>query len=162
MRCGVSPLPNGRRRRGQVIEARQQLNYAYERFVARFGPVNLRANQRAFDGDPDLPLLLSLEHYNEETQRAAKASIFRERTIHLRQPVLSVSEPKEALLVSLNEQGRVDLDHMAGLLNKPPGEFLPRFEGPHFPEPAIEPVGPTTSIFPGTCGISWRWRMRRR
>ncbi len=120
---------------GQVIEVRQQLNYAYERFVARFGPVNLRVNQRAFDGDPDLPLLLSLEHYNEETQRAAKAAIFRERTIHHRQPVLSVSEPKEALLVSLNEQGRVDLDHMAGLLNKPAAEFLPDLKGMIFLNP---------------------------
>ena len=54
----------------QVIEARSQLNYAYDRFVTRFGPINLRANQRAFDGDPDLPLLLSLEHYNDETKRA--------------------------------------------------------------------------------------------
>jgi N12 class adenine-specific DNA methylase len=120
---------------GQVIAARQQLNYAYERFVSRFGPVNHRANQRAFDGDPDLPLLLSLEHYNEETKRAAKAAIFHERTIHHRQPVQSISEPKEALLVSLNEQGRVDLDHMAGLLNKPAGEFLPDLKGIIFLNP---------------------------
>jgi len=119
----------------QIIEARQQLNYAYERFVGRFGPVNLRANQRAFDGDPDLPLLLSLEHYNDETKRATKATIFRERTIHHRQPVESVSEPKEALLVSLNEQGRVDLDHMAGLLNKPAEEFLPDLKGIIFLNP---------------------------
>jgi len=120
---------------GQVIEARRQLNQAYERFVGRFGAVNLRANQRAFDGDPDLPLLLSLEHYNEETKRATKATIFYERTIHHRQPVESASEPKEALLVSLNEQGRVDLDHMAGLLNKPAGEFLPDLKGIIFLNP---------------------------
>ena len=120
---------------GQVIEARRQLNQAYERFVGRFGAVNLRANQRAFDGDPDLPLLLSLEHYNEETKRATKATIFHERTIHHRQPVESASEPKEALLVSLNEQGRVDLDHMAGLLNKPAGEFLPDLKGIIFLNP---------------------------
>ena len=106
-----------------------------EWFVGRFGPVNLRANQRAFDGDPDLPLLLSLEHYNEETKRATKATIFHERTIHHRQPVESVSEPKEALLVSLNEQGRVDLDHMAGLLNKPTEEFLPDLKGIIFLNP---------------------------
>src|SRR5204862_1600378 len=103
----------------QIAEARFQLNLAYDRFVSRFGPVNLRANQRAFDGDPDLPLLLSLEHYNEETKRATRATIFTERTIHHRQPVESVGTPKEALLVTLNERGRVDLDHMAGLLNKP-------------------------------------------
>jgi N12 class adenine-specific DNA methylase/SAM-dependent methyltransferase len=119
----------------QVIEARQQLNHAYGMFVGRFGPVNLRANQRAFDGDPDLPLLLSLENYNDETRRATKATIFNERTIHHRKPIESVSEPKEALLVSLNEQGRVDLDHMAGLLNKPTEEFLPDLKGIIFLNP---------------------------
>jgi N12 class adenine-specific DNA methylase/SAM-dependent methyltransferase len=119
----------------QVIEARRQLNQSYDRFVGRFGPVNLRANQRAFDGDPDLPLLLSLENYNDETKRATKATIFHERTIHHRKPIESVSEPKEALLVSLNEQGRVDLDHMAGLLNKPADEFLPELKGIIFLNP---------------------------
>ena len=113
----------------QVVETRQQLNHVYGPFVGRFGPINLRANQRAFDGDPDLPLLLSLENYNDETKRATKATIFTERTIHHRKPVESVAEPKEALLVSLNEQGRVDLDHMAGLLNKPAEEFLPDLKG---------------------------------
>ena len=119
----------------QVVQARQQLNYAYDRFVARFGPINLRANQRAFDGDPDLPLLLSLEHYNDETKRATKATIFTERTIHHRQPIEAVSSPKEALLVSLNERGRVDLDHMAALLNKPTEEFLPDLKGMIFLNP---------------------------
>ena len=119
----------------QVADARFQLNLGYDRFVSRFGPVNLRANQRAFDGDPDLPLLLSLENYNDETKRATKATIFHERTIHHRKPVESVSEPKEALLVSLNEQGRVDLDHMAGLLNKPAEEFLPDLKGIIFLNP---------------------------
>ncbi len=119
----------------QVVEARQQLNHSYGMFVGRFGPINLRANQRAFDGDPDLPLLLSLENYNDETKRATKATIFHERTIHHRKPIESVSEPKEALLVSLNEQGRVDLDHMAGLLNKPTEEFLPDLKGIIFLNP---------------------------
>jgi N12 class adenine-specific DNA methylase/SAM-dependent methyltransferase len=119
----------------QVIETRQELNHAYGMFIGRFGPVNLRANQRAFDGDPDLPLLLSLENYNEETKRATKATIFHERTIHHRKPVETVGEPKEALLVSLNEQGRVDLDHMAGLLNKPADEFLPDLKGIIFLNP---------------------------
>src|SRR5690606_27605460 len=91
------------------VETRHQLNIAYDRFTARFGPLNLRANQRAFDGDPDLPLLLSLENYNDETKRATKATIFTERTIHHRQPVETVGTPKEALLVSLNECGGVDL-----------------------------------------------------
>jgi N12 class adenine-specific DNA methylase len=119
----------------RVIETRQQLNVAYDRFAARFGPLNLRANQRAFDGDPDLPLLLSLETYNDETKRATKATIFTERTIHHRQPVEAVGTPKEALLVSLNECGGVDLDRMAGLLNQPVEEFLPDLKGVIFRNP---------------------------
>jgi N12 class adenine-specific DNA methylase len=119
----------------QVVGARFQLNLAYDRFVARFGSINLRANQRAFDGDPDLPLLLSLEHYNDETKRATKATVFTERTIHLRQPIESVGSPKEALLVALNEHGRVDLDHMAGLLNQPVEDFLPELKGLIFRNP---------------------------
>jgi len=118
-----------------VVETRQQLNIAYDRFAARFGPLNLRTNQRAFDGDPDLPLLLSLENYNDETKRATKATIFTERTIHHRQPVESVETPKEALLVALNECGCVDLDRMAGLLNKPVEEFLPDLKGLIFRNP---------------------------
>ena len=119
----------------RVVEARQQLTITYDRFTARFGPLNLRANQRAFDGDPDLPLLLSLENYNDETKRATKATIFTERTIHHRQPVVSVGTPKEALLVTLNECGCVDLDRMAGLLNKPIEEFLPDLKGLIFRNP---------------------------
>jgi N12 class adenine-specific DNA methylase/SAM-dependent methyltransferase len=119
----------------QVIEAREQLNFAYDRFVSRFGPVNAPVNQRAFHGDPDLPLLLSLEQYDEETRVAVKAAIFRERTIHHKQPVQSVESPKEALLVSLNEKGRVDLEHMAGLLGKPVEEYLPDLRGMIFLNP---------------------------
>jgi N12 class adenine-specific DNA methylase len=118
-----------------IAEMRQQLNQTYDRFVARFGPINLRANQRAFDGDPDFPLLLSLENYDHEAKRATKAAIFHERTIHHRQPVESAGTPKEALLVTLNERGCVDLDHMAGLLNKPAEEFLPDLKGVIFLNP---------------------------
>ncbi len=119
----------------RVVETRQRLNIAYDRFVGRFGPVNRRANQRAFDGDPDFPLLLSLEHYNDETKVATKAAIFRERTIQHRQPVASAASPKEALLVTLNERGGVDLDHMAGLLAQPVEDFLPDLKGLIFLNP---------------------------
>jgi N12 class adenine-specific DNA methylase len=120
---------------GQVIEAREKLNLAYDRFLSRFGPINARVNQNAFDGDPDLPLLLSLEHYDDETSVATKAAIFRERTIHDKKPIESVGSPKEALLVTLNEKGRVDLDHMARLLDQPVEDFLPDLKGMIFLNP---------------------------
>ncbi len=119
----------------QVIEAREKINSAYDRFIPGSGYISVPVNQRAFQGDPDLPLLLSLENYDEETRRAVKAAVFRERTIHPKQPVQSVGSPKEALLVSLNEKGRVDLDHMVSLLARPATDFLPDLKGLIFLNP---------------------------
>ena len=120
---------------GDVVAAREQLNQTYDTFVARFGAVSERANTSAFRGDPDLPLLLSLEHYDEETKRATKAAIFRERTIQKTRPTPSVSTPEEALLVTLNERGCVDVDHLASLLHRPASEFLPDLKGTIFLNP---------------------------
>ena len=50
-----------------VLVARDALNHAYDGFVARLGPISDRPNVLAFRGDPDLPLLLSLEHYDPES-----------------------------------------------------------------------------------------------
>ena len=60
----------------EVADARRQLNFAYDQFVSRFGAINESANRRAFRGDPDCPLLCSLEEYDDDTKRATKAAIF--------------------------------------------------------------------------------------
>jgi N12 class adenine-specific DNA methylase len=122
----------------EVETARQQLNHTYDRFMARHGAISERANTSAFRGDPDLPLLLSLEQYDEETKRATKAAIFRERTIQKQRPVPQVSTPQEALLVTLNERGCVDLDFLAGLLHRKPSEFLPDLKGTIFLNPQTQ------------------------
>ena len=122
----------------EIQLARHQLNQAYDRFVARFGPVSDRVNALAFRGDPDLPLLFSLENYDSETNKAAKTAIFRERTIQKQKPITSVQSPKEAVIVSLNEKGRVDLEHMASLLSRPAEEFLPELKGVLFLNPQTQ------------------------
>jgi len=55
-----------------IVEARNHLNRTYDFFVSRYGPLNGRENVKAFAGDPDHPLLLSLEEFNPETKRAIK------------------------------------------------------------------------------------------
>jgi len=112
-----------------VVAAREDLNRVYDSFVAQLGAISARANTSAFRGDPDLPLLLSLEQYDEQTGRATKAAIFRERTIQKQRPVPQVSTPQEALLVTLSERGCVDLDSITGLLHRPPSEFLADLKG---------------------------------
>jgi N12 class adenine-specific DNA methylase/predicted O-methyltransferase YrrM len=118
-----------------VTRARQMLNQAYDQFVWRFRPISERANALAFRGDPDLPLLLSLENYNDETKKATKTAIFRERTIQRYAPIQSADSPKAALIISLNEKGRVDLAHMEFLLSRPREDFLPELKGAVFLNP---------------------------
>ncbi|MDD3179519.1 MAG: DEAD/DEAH box helicase family protein [Opitutaceae bacterium] len=124
-----------------IDRARFRLNQDYDYFVGQFGPLSQSANVRAFAGDPDLPLLLSLENYDEDKNTATKTTIFSERTIQPPQPVEQAATAKEALVITLSEKGRVDLDQMARLLGKPEKEFLPELQGVLFRNP----------------GESWRW-----
>jgi N12 class adenine-specific DNA methylase len=119
----------------EIAAARFRLNQDYDYFVGQFGPLSDSANVRAFAGDPDLPLLLSLENYDDDTGTATKAAIFRERTIQPRVPVQAASDAKEALVVTLSEKGRVDLAHIGRLLGKSEAEFLPQLQGALFLNP---------------------------
>jgi N12 class adenine-specific DNA methylase/SAM-dependent methyltransferase/TolA-binding protein len=115
--------------------ARLQLNQTYDRFISRFGNISERANTMSFRGDPDLPLLLSLEQYDQASKHAVKAAIFRERTIQGRPAPVNIKTPQDALLVTLGERGRVDLDFLSKLLHRKPSEFLPDLKGAIFLNP---------------------------
>ena len=64
-----------------LADLRRGLNGSYDRFVAKHGCLTSRANALAFRRDPDYPLLLSLEHYDEEADTARKAALFTRRTL---------------------------------------------------------------------------------
>src|SRR5260221_9506588 len=99
----------------RVIEARQHLNRVYDQFVFRYGCITSRENLRAFTGDPDHPLLLSLEHYDADLNTATKTVIFERRTLERYKPVEHVETASEALAVSLNETGGILWERMAML-----------------------------------------------
>jgi N12 class adenine-specific DNA methylase len=122
----------------EIVDARRRLNFAYDQFVARFGAINESANRRTFRGDPDLPLLCSLEDYNSDTKRAAKAAIFYERTIRKPRRTVAVESAADALVFSLNEKGRVDLAYMEALLDCRTEQFLPELKGLVFHNPETE------------------------
>jgi hypothetical protein len=87
----------------RITEAREALGAVYNSFVARYGAVSARENVKAFAGDPDHPLLLSLENYDPELRTATKAAIFERRTLERYRPVAHVATAAEALAVSLND-----------------------------------------------------------
>ena len=95
-----------------VVEARRLLNELYDTFLRRYGPLSSRENVKAFAGDTDQPLLLSLETYDPETKRATKTPIFERRTLERYRAVTHVETAAEALAVSLNETGNIQWPRM--------------------------------------------------
>ncbi len=119
----------------EILAARSRLNRAYDEFVAWFGPLSAKQNVKAFAGDPDLPVLLSLEQYDAETERATKCAIFTQRTIERIRPVEYVETASEALLVSLNERGSIDWQRMEQLTGLERSELEQELQGLVFLNP---------------------------
>lgn len=101
---------------GKVQVYRIALSACYDAFVKKHGFIHATMNQRAFREDPDFPLLLSLERWDEETQQAEKADIFHRRTVGVMRSVERCETPEEALLVCLAERARVVPSRIAELL----------------------------------------------
>lgn len=108
----------------EVAAAREKLGKVYDAFVRKHGYLWDRANMRAFDGDPDSHLLLSLENWDRKTKKATKTEIFTRRTIERYRPVVSTETAMEALAVSLNELGRIDWPRMENLTGRSTKEMV--------------------------------------
>ena len=106
-----------------IIEARKLLGSIYDSFVSRYGPLTSRENLRAFAGDPDQPLLLSLENYDADAKRATKTAIFARRTLEKYTPKDHVDTSAEALAISLNETGAINWKRMEALTGRSPKQM---------------------------------------
>ena len=117
---------------------RRDLNRAYDRFVAAYGPVNKTTASETKDGtvirrmpnvvkfreDPDAMLVMSLEEYDEATGKAEKAAIMKQDVVGPKPPITHVTSAEEGLLVSLDHKGGIDLSYIAGLYGKPESEIV--------------------------------------
>ena len=108
---------------------RVALNVTYDAFLARHGFIHAKSNRQAFRGDPDLPLLMSLERWDEEAQTAEKADIFHRRTVGVFMRVERCETPQEALIATIVEKGRIDENRIGELLGKPGDEAMRELEG---------------------------------
>jgi len=130
--------------------ARTRLNQAYDDFVRRHGCLSGQANRLAMSEDPEYPLLQALESdYDkgvsvEAARRggvaarapsAGKADIFSKRVMSHRRAVDHVDNATDALVVSMNEGGRVDLSRMVQLTGLAESEIVEQLRGRIFRDP---------------------------
>ena len=116
-----------------IEEARARLNKTYDSFVKSDGPINSQANKLLFRDDPTWPQISALEDSYDRgvsaavakttgeeprPQSAVKAAIFTKRTQQPYSPPTSAKTAKDALVATLAERGRVDMDMMVQLYGK--------------------------------------------
>ncbi len=99
---------------GELRQAQEELNRAYDAFVKKYGYITSRGNSLAFRDDGDYPLLCSLEVVDEDG-KVAKADMFTKQTIRAKESVDHVETAVEALNISVNEFGGVNLPFMLSL-----------------------------------------------
>lgn len=112
-----------------VSEAQRELNTLYQRFTARYGFIN--AKQSLKDLDHRSPLVPFLRALEEPAGKGywKKSALFTKRTIRPYHRTAHAGSAKEALLVCLNECGRVDLDRIAALTVKSPSGVTQELQG---------------------------------
>ena len=101
----------------ELEQAQGILNHTYDTFVETYGPITSRTNANAFRDDNDYPLLCSLEAEDDD-HNITKADMFYKQTIKPNQVITDVDTALEALTVSLNEKGLVDLTYMSELFDE--------------------------------------------
>ena len=116
------------------------LNEVYDNFVLRYGRVNDPANARAFDEDSSYYLICGLENLDGNRRFIGKSDMFTKRTIRQNVVPTSVGTAQEALLLSMSEKARVDMDYMKSLTGRTDEELIRELKGEIFRVPDIESI----------------------
>ena len=100
------------------LAERTELNREYDEFVRIYGAIHKRTNIGLLEDDPNLYVLESLEEYNPKTKTIKKADIFFERTINPRIEIKHVDNLQDAIRLSLDTYGKLELDYMSSIYSK--------------------------------------------
>ena len=140
----------------EVTEARAALRRDYQKYLGKYGPLNRytlrptgRQNPAGDDtyarivptpirllrSDPFGPLVLALEQFDDTEQTATPAAIMTRRVVAPRPEVQGVETPADAIAVSLDRTGGIDLTLIADLLGMPEHEARPALDGMVFTDP---------------------------
>ncbi|HCA3439650.1 TPA: DEAD/DEAH box helicase family protein [Salmonella enterica subsp. salamae serovar 35:g,m,s,t:-] len=137
----------------EMEELRAELNKQYDKHVKKYDFLNSRSNRAALKDEPSFPLLLSLEtDYDKGISKtvalrdgveprkasAKKVAIFDRRVSQPQRKITIAENAKDALVISLNEYGRVDLNHMAQLTNFSHEKLQMELKGHIFFDPVDE------------------------
>lgn len=130
-----------------ILAEQKNLNELYDKFTAKYGLINSRANKSAFGEDASYHLISALEILGENGTLERKADMFTKRTIKPHIPVTEVDTPSEALAVSIGEWAKIDVEYMSNLCHKSEKEIYDELQGVIFLNPEYNVNNPTAQKY---------------
>lgn len=130
-----------------ILAEQKILNELYDKFTAKYGLINSRANKSAFGEDASYHLISALEILGENGTLERKADMFTKRTIKPHIPVTEVDTPSEALAVSMGERAKIDIEYMSSLCHKSEKEIYDELQGVIFLNPEYNADNPTAQKY---------------
>lgn len=128
-----------------LLHLQDELANSYDTFIKKFGYINDTGNKRAFVDDNSYALISSLEKFDNENNYIGKADVFTQRTISTYKEITKADNAQDALKLSLNSKGVVDMMYMEKLLgNKSPQEIANELNGVIFKSPTSDLEDPYT------------------
>ena len=122
----------------ELEQEQTKLNTMYDKFVKKYGYLNSKFNRNLFRQDADYALLVSLENYDESSKSATKTDIFSKRTIRIHERVKSANNAQEALQISKNELGKVDIRYIEQLTGLDYDTIINDLKGAIYKNPVVE------------------------
>ena len=108
--------------------AQKTLNTLYDKYIGTYGYICEDATlKKTFGNDSAYPLLRSLEEYDKEGYKG-KSPIFSKRMIEPHQKPSHADSPADALAISMQEVGHVELDYMKSLTGQSEDEIIKALE----------------------------------
>lgn len=120
----------------ELKSLQDDLNYVYDKFRVSYGNITDAVNERCFRHDDDYNTIAALEIVDEKTKTVCRAEIFSKRTIKPEIEIVSVDTPHEALQVSMDRLGKVDIEYMAELAGINPEKLIAELGEEIFRNPA--------------------------
>lgn len=113
----------------EIKAAQKELYDLYTKFVEKHGRITSRGNKNVFSDDTTYPLLESLENLGDNNDFLGLADIFTKRTIKPYVEITHADNSVDALSLSMQNRGEVDLVYMRNLLSKSEDEIIEDLKG---------------------------------
>lgn len=112
----------------EIFAKMRELNTVYDDFVDKYDRIFLKKNSNLFQDDKSFSLLMSLEVI-EDDKFIKKADVFSERVNVPNKTITETETASEALVVSIQECGFVDMEYMGKLCHMTEKEMYNELKG---------------------------------